>query len=85
MCIIIPFILGGIVVASLHRLQWIDECIRHNKYPNITQIVERFEISRRQALRDVEYLRDSLGAPIKYNAKYQGYFTLMTRLLCRHN
>lgn len=60
-------------MASLHRLQWIDERIRHRAFPNIGQMVERFEISRRQALRDIEYLRDSLGAPIAYDAKRKGY------------
>lgn len=61
-------------MASLHRLQWIDERIRHQLYPNINQIVERFEISRRQALRDIEYLRDSLGAPIEFHPQKKGYF-----------
>lgn len=61
-------------MASLHRIQWIDECIRHKAYPSINKIVERFEISRRQALRDIEYLRDSLGAPVEYSAKHKGYF-----------
>lgn len=61
-------------MASLHRLQWIDERIRRQQYPNIKQIVERFEISRRQALRDIEYMRDSLGAPIEFHSHKKGYF-----------
>jgi len=60
-------------VSSLHRIQWIDAAIRSGAYPNARRIAERFEISRRQALRDVEYLRDSLGAPIAYCAKRGGY------------
>jgi len=57
----------------LHRIQWIDESIRTGKYPNVQEVADRFEISRRQALRDVEYLRDSLGAPLAYCAKAKGY------------
>ncbi|RXZ77790.1 hypothetical protein EBB07_27340 [Paenibacillaceae bacterium] len=61
-------------MALLHRIQWIDERIRASRFPNINQIVEQFEISRRQALRDIEYLRDSLGAPLDYCAKSKGYY-----------
>ncbi|MFC0391419.1 hypothetical protein [Paenibacillus mendelii] len=61
-------------MASLHRIQWIDARVRQGQYPNIQQMMERFEISRRQALRDVEYLRDSLGAPLDYCPKRKGYY-----------
>ncbi|UVI29471.1 hypothetical protein [Paenibacillus spongiae] len=60
-------------MASLHRIQWLDDRIRRGLYPNVNQMIERFEISRRQALRDVEYLRDSLGAPLDYCPKQKGY------------
>jgi len=60
-------------MSSLYRIQWIDECIRSGAYPNVNRISERFEISRRQALRDIEYMRDSLGAPIEYCLKQKGY------------
>ncbi len=56
-------------MALLHRLQWIDAAIRRGRYPNTNDVAERFEISRRQALRDFDYLRDSLGAPLAYCAK----------------
>ncbi|MGE5653323.1 MAG: helix-turn-helix transcriptional regulator, partial [Bacillota bacterium] len=61
-------------MATIHRLQWIDAEIRADRYPNTKSLAERFEISRRQALRDFEYLRDSLGAPLEYSAKYHGYY-----------
>lgn len=60
-------------MAILHRVQWIDTRIRQQAYPNLQQIIEKFEISRRQALRDIEYLRDSLGAPIAYSREHKGY------------
>ncbi|HCJ10326.1 MAG TPA: hypothetical protein DHW14_04085 [Clostridiales bacterium] len=58
----------------LHRLQWIDTQIRAGRYPNTRDLADEFEISRRQALRDFEYLRDSLGAPLEYSAAHRGYY-----------
>jgi predicted DNA-binding transcriptional regulator YafY len=60
-------------VASQHRLLWIDSQIRAGRHPNASSIAERFEISRRQAARDLEYLRYSLGAPLVYVAARRGY------------
>jgi hypothetical protein len=60
-------------MSNLHRLQWIDEQIRTGRFPNTRGLAEQFEISRRQALRDFEYLRDTLGAPLAYSAIRRGY------------
>lgn len=62
------------MMANFHRLQWIDASIRYERYPNTGDVARTFEISRRQALRDFDYLRDSLGAPISYCAKRRGYY-----------
>lgn len=61
-------------MSNFHRIQWIDTEIKKNRYPNSRTISEEFEISTRQALRDIEYLKCSLNAPIQYNHKYKGYF-----------
>lgn len=61
-------------MSNLHRIQWIDAQIRANRYPNSRSIAEQFEISSRQASRDIEYLRYSMGAPLEYSAYYNGYF-----------
>jgi hypothetical protein len=60
-------------VAALHRLQWIDAEIRAGRFPNARRVADQFEISPRQAQRDFEYLRDSLGAPLAYSALRRGY------------
>ena len=60
-------------MSNLHRLQWIDAMIRAGRYPNCRRIADKFEISARQAARDIEYLRDSLSAPIEYSAEHNGY------------
>lgn len=61
-------------MAKLHRIIWIDAQIRADKFPNTRTIARHFEISPRQAARDLEYLRDSLGAPLDYCAKRRGYY-----------
>lgn len=43
------------------------------QYPNARVLSECFEISARQAQRDIEYLRDSMNAPLVYCAKKRGY------------
>lgn len=60
-------------MSNLHRLAWIDAQIRAGRYPNATTISEHFEISRRQAARDLEYLRYSMGAPLEYSSARNGY------------
>ena len=61
-------------MSNLHRIQWIDTQIRENRFPNCSRIAEEFCISKRQASRDIEYLRDSLSAPIEYSPTRYGYY-----------
>lgn len=60
-------------MSNHHRITQIDAWIRSGGYPNCRQIAERFEISTRQAARDIEYLRYSMGAPVQYNHRENGY------------
>jgi len=57
----------------IQRMQWLDEQLRHGRYPNAVQASAEFEISRRTFYRDVEYMRLMLGAPIGYDARRRGY------------
>jgi predicted DNA-binding transcriptional regulator YafY len=61
-------------MGNLHRIQWIDAMIRENRFPNCTTIAREFCISTRQASRDVEYLKYSLGAPLEYDSERKGYY-----------
>lgn len=56
------------------RLLFIDEKIRGGKYPNATTLSEDYEVSSRTITRDIEYMRDSLGAPIEYDSVRKGYY-----------
>lgn len=57
----------------MHRIYWLDMQIREGRYPNSNLLARQFEISRRQAQRDIEYLVVSLQAPLVYIAKKRGY------------
>jgi predicted DNA-binding transcriptional regulator YafY len=61
-------------MSNLHRIQWIDNRIRSSRFPNCTDIANEFCISVRQASRDVEYLKYSLGAPLEYSFEKRGYY-----------
>ncbi|HZG57209.1 helix-turn-helix transcriptional regulator [Paenibacillus sp.] len=60
-------------MSNMHRILWFDERVRAGAFPNARELAERFEISIRQAGRDVEYMQSSLLAPLTYNAKRRGY------------
>jgi predicted DNA-binding transcriptional regulator YafY len=64
---------GSDDLSNMHRIQWFDLQIREGNYPNSGQLADHFEISRRQAQRDIEYLTISLRAPLVYIAKHRGY------------
>ncbi len=60
-------------MSNLHRIAWFDAQVRAEYYPTTRILAEQFEISMRQATRDIEYLRDSLGAPLEYCHRRRGY------------
>jgi hypothetical protein len=64
---------GWVGMSNLHRIMWIDAQTRSGTYPNTQDIAGHFEISSRQAARDIEYMRDTLGAPLVYDHVHRGY------------
>lgn len=60
-------------MSNMHRIVWFDQQTRAGKYPNSSLLAVEFEISKRQAARDIEYMEISLRAPLKYVAKHRGY------------
>lgn len=55
------------------RLQFIEESIKLNKKVALKEICEHFQINEKTVRRDIEYLRDSCGAPIRYSRQAEGY------------
>ena len=56
------------------RIAKIDDLIRRKRYPNCRTLSEEFETSQRTILRDIEAMKDSLGAPIRYSKERNGYY-----------
>lgn len=55
------------------RIQWLHKKITDNSYPNAQRLADNFDISLTQAKRDVGFLKNSLKAPLRYDATKKGY------------
>ena len=60
-------------VSANVRIQWLHEELVRGSYPNAARVAERFHISRRQAQRDIDFLKKQLAAPLEYDQHVQGY------------
>lgn len=60
-------------MSQTERIYYIDRAIRGHGSIDVSTIVSRFEICSRQAKRDIEYMRDRLGAPIVWIAEHRRY------------
>jgi len=56
------------------RFIWFDHQVKGKKYPNAFRLAEKFEISPKTAQRDIEFMRDRLRCPLKYDPSQKGYF-----------
>ena len=56
------------------RIQWLHKKIVAKCYPNASHLSEKFDISHRQAQRDVEFLKKELDAPLEYDKAKKGYY-----------
>ncbi|MDR2757900.1 MAG: WYL domain-containing protein [Spirochaetaceae bacterium] len=60
--------------AILARIYFIDREIAAGKYPNVHDLAGEYEVGTATIYRDIEYMRDSLNAPIEYSAKERGWY-----------
>jgi predicted DNA-binding transcriptional regulator YafY len=58
---------------AYERYYWLHKEIQACHFPNAKKLAETFEISQKQAQRDIEFLRERLDAPLIYNADRRGY------------
>lgn len=58
----------------MERLAWWVSEMEADAYPSLAKGCEHFEISERTARRDLEFLRDRLGAPCAYDRARNGYY-----------
>ncbi len=56
------------------RLMELDRQIRDGKHPNCLTFSREYEVSQKTVQRDIDYLRNQLGAPIEYDRLKKGYF-----------
>lgn len=59
--------------TQFSRLMELDSQIRQGKYPNCLSFAVDWEVSQKTIQRDIDYLRDSLGAPIEYDRERKGF------------
>lgn len=58
---------------AYERFYWFHGRIKAKGYPNAKTLAEHFEISQKQAQRDIEFIRDRLCAPLLFNQCRRGY------------
>ena len=56
------------------RFLFIDKKLKAGLYPNSTSLASEYEISARTILRDIEFMRDMLDAPIEYDKEKRGFY-----------
>jgi predicted DNA-binding transcriptional regulator YafY len=60
--------------TALPRIYFIDKEISAGKYPNTRTLARKYETGTATISRDIEFMRDRLGAPIEYDYFHKGYY-----------
>jgi predicted DNA-binding transcriptional regulator YafY len=60
--------------SQFSRILALDQQIRTGKYPNCILFAEEWEVSQKTVQRDIDFLRDQLGAPLEYSRERKGFF-----------
>jgi predicted DNA-binding transcriptional regulator YafY len=72
-----PLYHGGVKMqrgkTQFARLTELDRQIRDGRYPNALTFSGEWEVSQKTVQRDIEFLRDALGAPLAYDRTHRGY------------
>lgn len=55
------------------RFLWFQNEIKKGRYPNTKTLADKFEITRKTAQRDIEFMRERLGAPLVYLPEQRGF------------
>ena len=53
--------------SFLERVKWFEDQVMHKLNPNKKTLAEKFEMSEKTAQRDIDFLIDRLGCPLKKN------------------
>jgi predicted DNA-binding transcriptional regulator YafY len=60
-------------MSQMERIYTLDRLFRRKKPPGKREILEVFEISPAQFKRDLDYMRNRLGAPVTFDMEAGGY------------
>ncbi|MCC5845541.1 MAG: WYL domain-containing protein [Verrucomicrobia bacterium] len=60
--------------SQAERLIDLDHLLKSGRYPNCAQFAKKWEVSSKTIQRDIDFLRDRMGAPIEYDPHRHGYY-----------
>jgi predicted DNA-binding transcriptional regulator YafY len=60
--------------TALPRIYKIDEMIASGNFPSTRKIAKAYVTSASSISRDIDFMKNSLGAPIEYSALHRGYY-----------
>jgi predicted DNA-binding transcriptional regulator YafY len=60
--------------TALPRIYFIDQEIASGRYPNAPSMAEKYETSVSSINRDIDFMRNSMGAPIEYDFYKKGFY-----------
>ncbi len=61
-------------ITAMYRMYRIDYLVRNGHYPNVPKLAKSLEVSKRTVERDLERMKDLLGAPVCFCWKRKGYY-----------
>ena len=59
---------------SYERYLWFHQKLKKKTFPKLKDLIEKFEISKRQAAREIENMRLFFNAPVEYSNEEMGYY-----------
>jgi len=60
-------------MSQFERIAYLDRSLREKGGATVAEVSTRFEVDPRTVKRDIEYLRDRVGAPIEWDAARRNY------------
>lgn len=63
----------GATRRPFERMIAIHRAIREGGYPNCSTLAKRFEVTSKTIQRDIDFMRDSLGAGLEYDDAHHGW------------
>jgi predicted DNA-binding transcriptional regulator YafY len=69
-----PGVRASLPKTALPRIYFIDREIASGKFPSTPALAQKYETSISTISRDIAFMKDSLNAPIEYDALYRGFY-----------